>query len=191
MTMTDEAQVAAVSGDAHWQAKMEKLRNRQLPERTLDFYDNVLRQDRDRTQIEKIAADADEDKTDEEKAEAAAAFEAAEAAYNESIVSIPLRALPRPAYEALLNTHEPTEEQEREGEAYNVDTFAPALISACSVDGMTVEMAVEMIGQKNDKGEYEGGILNHGESSVLFRTCTQLNEMVHIDVGKGSRPTLG
>lgn len=45
-----------------------------------------------------------------------------------------LQAVARPVYEALLLAHPPTEAQKTDGQTYNVDTFAPALVAAAVVD---------------------------------------------------------
>jgi len=175
-----EADAAARSGDAHWQAKLRKLRERQLPTRTLEFFDEEARETRDRTNIENIAAQADEKMTADEKAAAQAAYDEAQAAYDDSLISLTFKALPRPEYEALISAHPPTDDQERLGEAYNVDTFAPALIAACSLDPMTEADARDLLAS-----------LNQGESGAMFQTCVQINGTIRVSVGKGSRPTHG
>lgn len=43
-----------------------------------------------------------------------------------------LRAIGAKDYDDLIAKHPPTAEQKKEGGSYNVDTFAPALIAACS-----------------------------------------------------------
>lgn len=47
---------------------------------------------------------------------------------------VSLRAIGAKDYDDLIAKHPPTSEQKKEGGSYNVDTFAPALISACSHD---------------------------------------------------------
>ena len=45
---------------------------------------------------------------------------------------VSLRAIGAKEYDDLIAKHPPTSEQKKEGGSYNVDTFAPALIAACS-----------------------------------------------------------
>lgn len=72
------------------------------------------------------------------------------------------RALPRRAYRDLLDAHPSTEE----GTDWNMETFPPALIAACSIDPVfTVEQATEMW------EEWESGELGR-----MFLLCWQLNE---------------
>ena len=72
----------------------------------------------------------------EEVAELAAAVEAAKTAVDEADARIVLHlhGLARPAYEALILAHPPTEEQEKEGQGYDPESFAPALVALCVVD---------------------------------------------------------
>lgn len=63
----------------------------------------------------------------------------------EVVVTVKYRALPSNDYDELQAAHPPTAEQKRNGQIYNVDTFAPALISAVSWEPkMTVDEAREI-----------------------------------------------
>jgi len=79
-----------------------------------------------------------------------------------SPVAFKLRALKRPEYRALLDSHPPV----KDGADWNADTFPPALIAASCVDpAMTPEQALQAW------EEWEAG-----EMGRLFITCWQLNE---------------
>jgi hypothetical protein len=61
---------------------------------------------------------------------------------NEVVVLMKYRALPSKAYDEMIEAHPPTSEQKKAGQVYNVDTFAPALISAVSLEpALSVEEA--------------------------------------------------
>lgn len=49
-------------------------------------------------------------------------------------VAFTFKSIGRAAFETLLNNHKPTRDQKSEGMTFNPDTFAPALLSASSVD---------------------------------------------------------
>lgn len=61
-----------------------------------------------------------------------------------------LQAVPRPEYEQLLLQHPPTEQQKADGQTYDPDGFAPALVAASVVDPdtgerpLTVEQVTEL-----------------------------------------------
>lgn len=69
------------------------------------------------------------------------ALKAAKADYDAHTVTLTFQALERGRLEALIKEHPPLEEDEEQGAEYHVDTFAPALIAAASVDGMPLEFA--------------------------------------------------
>lgn len=78
----------------------------------------------------------------EERAEQArAARDQTQAAFDEKAVVLQFTALPRKDVEALQTANPPTEQEEADGADYAMDTFAPALISAASLDGMPIEYA--------------------------------------------------
>lgn len=49
-------------------------------------------------------------------------------------IALRYKAISSADYDRLLNDHPPTAAQRRDNNAYNIDTFAPALISACCVE---------------------------------------------------------
>lgn len=78
----------------------------------------------------------------EQRAEQARATLAqAQAAFDEKAVVLRFTALPRKDLEALQNAHPASEQEEAEGADFAMDTFAPALISAASLDGMPLDYA--------------------------------------------------
>lgn len=84
---------------------------------------------------------------------------------NEFIVT--LKAIGSKAYDDMLAAHPPTNEQKKEGNAYNIESFAPALISACSVTpALNVEQATQI---------WESNEWSRGELTELFIGCIEVN----------------
>ena len=80
---------------------------------------------------------------------------------------VTLRAIGSKAYDDMIAGHPPTKEQKAEGGSYNVDTFAPALISACSSNPhLTVDEA-RQVWQSDD--------WSRGELMELFLGCVEVN----------------
>ena len=78
-----------------------------------------------------------------------------------------LRAIGSKAYDVLMGMHHPTAEQKKEGLAYNVDTFGPALIAACSVEPkITPNEAKELW----DSDEW-----SRGEVMAMFSAAVEVN----------------
>ena len=73
--------------------------------------------------------------------DAQADLKEAREAYEAATIILTFQALERGQLEDLIKDHPPTEEEEQEGKEYHTDTFAPALISAASTDGMPLEYA--------------------------------------------------
>src|SRR5215831_3946207 len=60
-------------------------------------------------------------------------------------VTLKYKAIGMRAYDKLVAKHPPKPEQRADGSSFDIDTFAPALISACSVEPeITVEEAKEI-----------------------------------------------
>jgi len=72
---------------------------------------------------------------------AAAELAAARKAYDAEAIVLRFTALERKQLEALQAQHPASETDEANGDDYAMDTFAPALISAASLDGMPAEAA--------------------------------------------------
>ena len=71
------------------------------------------------------------------------------------------------AYDKLVSKNPPTAAQRVDGASFNMDTFAPALISACSV---TPELSPE-----DAKAIWESEDWSRGELMVLFRNAVEIN----------------
>jgi hypothetical protein len=70
-------------------------------------------------------------------------------------------------YDKLVAKHPPTAEQRVEGASFNIDSFAPALISAVSVEPeLTVAQAKQI---------WESSDWSRGDVMVLFRNAIELN----------------
>ncbi|MFD9792093.1 hypothetical protein ACFWXK_14205 [Streptomyces sp. NPDC059070] len=182
----------AVAADAHWAAKMAKLRARRLPERAAKFVDDpLLRTARNETLLKLAAARAEAETAADHQAvperereqwvttrpevvAAELAAGSAQEALDEATVELLFRALPRPAWEQLLREHPPTEEQADQGMEYNVDTYPAALVSASSVDGMSVEEAQELLDAWSDP-----------DAKALFTAALVVNQQLRADLGKG------
>lgn len=80
---------------------------------------------------------------------------------------VTIKAIGSKAYDDLLAAHPPTNEQKKEGTSYNVETFAPALISACSV---TPQLTEEQANQIWTSDEW-----SRGELTELFIGCVEVN----------------
>ena len=70
---------------------------------------------------------------------------AAKKAYDAHTITLRFTALEQQELEDLQNKHPAGEEGEAEGNDFAFDTFAPALISAASLDGMPVEAAARYL----------------------------------------------
>ncbi|MFD6343619.1 hypothetical protein ACFWF9_02690 [Streptomyces roseolus] len=190
--MSGEPPASAVARDAHWAAKMQRLRARRLPERTATFMDDPAAQ---RAVAEASLALAKARADAARKAEEAGApidrrdawidghpevlaadaqLAQANAALEDATITLTFRALPRPAWEALLKDHPPTEDGADQGHEYNVETFPAALISASSTDGMTVEEAQELLDSWSDP-----------DAKALFTAAMLVNQVQRADLGKG------
>lgn len=76
-------------------------------------------------------------------------------------------ALGSKAYDDLIAEHPPTKDQKSDGAVWNPDTFAPALVSACSVEPkIDNDSAVEVFASES---------WSRGELSDLFMAVVRLN----------------
>lgn len=173
--------VQAVALDAHWAAKMQKLRDRQLAEATfvvcddVDIktrYDRAVRAQQTAQAMLKAATSGD---AEVQKEAELADKELAEAktAYDEASIPIRFRALPRPALEALYKAHKPSEQQIEDGEEWGAGFYA-ALISAASVDGMSEADAQELL-----------DAWSLAEANAMFNAAMGVQSTTRSDLGKG------
>ncbi|MGW1801585.1 hypothetical protein ACWCQN_38120 [Streptomyces sp. NPDC001984] len=198
---TVEPPAAAVAKDAHWAAKMARLRARKLPERPLSICDDdgaktavtdaalELAKARAAAMAECAEQGIREDQRDAWVASnpqvvvADAALTDAQDALDAATIRLTFRALPRPVWAQLLLDHAPTEAQADQGMEYNVDTFPAALVSAChverdeageAVEGMSVADAQELLDSWGD-----------ADAKALFTAALLVNQTLHVDLGKG------
>ncbi|WP_030756540.1 hypothetical protein [Streptomyces sp. NRRL F-5135] len=178
---TSEPPAAAVAQDAHWAAKMQRLRDRRLAEAVFTVCDDLdVKRRYDRAARAKDTAETllntttDGDTDAQKEADAAREeWTAAKTAYDAAAIPIRLRALPRTAMEALYAEHKPTEEEQEEGRDW-APSFHAALISAASVDGMTVDEAQELL-----------DTWSLAEANALFNAALSVQQTTRSDLGKG------
>jgi hypothetical protein len=110
------------------------------------------------------------------KAAADAATELTEAkkAFDKGSVTLRFTALPRVELEALQKKHPPTEEDEADGQDYAMATFAPALISAASLDRMPLEDAQNFL-----------DTWSAADAAALWRAAWTIQHQQRTDLGKG------
>lgn len=77
------------------------------------------------------------------------------------------RSIGRARFEKMLEDHKPTKQQKDQGNIYNPDTFAPALLSAASVEPeISLEQAQEM---------FDSEMWNSAELAKLFLAAQEAN----------------
>ncbi len=101
-------------------------------------------------------------------------LEDAQKAFDEVSVTLRFTALERKALEDLRKQHPPTEEDEANGLDYALETFAPALISAASLDGMPLEDA-----------QYFLDTWSSADATDLWRAAWNIQHQKRSDLGKG------
>lgn len=171
----------AVAQDAHWAATRERLaaRTRATARMTI-CDDHTVKEALSRAQFAARSAQAAVDATDTSENRAALAtakeaLDAAQAAFDEAAIVLRFQAIERPVLEKLKKNHPPTEEQAEDGYAFNVDTFAPALIAAASLDGITEDDAREYLDTWSE-----------AEAITLWNTAYGVQgDASRLDVGKG------
>jgi len=82
-------------------------------------------------------------------------------------VTLKYQAIGMMAYDRLVAKHPPKPEQRADGSSFDMDTFAPALIAACSVD--------PEISPQEAKEIWESEDWSRGDVMVLFRNAVELN----------------
>lgn len=213
-TQVKDPPAQAVAKDAHWSAKLQRLRDRQPMTAIVTFHDdeaaervvevgrevNAARRTarlalgKDMTPAEQKAISAETIEAHPGVQAALGKLEEAKAAQAAADVAIELRGLPADVYEDLVGEHPPTEAQRSTGETYNVHRFAPVLIATCCTDPMTPAEAASLIGGEyleadGDWSDHVAASLTQGESSFLFQSAVQVNQNARVSVGKGSGPT--
>ena len=85
----------------------------------------------------------------------------------EQEVTLTFRAIGMREYDRLVGKHPPKTDQRAEGASFNIDTFAPALIAACSVEPDLTEADALEIWNSPD--------WSRGDLMVLFRNAVDVN----------------
>lgn len=141
-----------------WDALAKRLNSIKKPVRTFrlcddpDIRDRYLAATRDAEQneayVKSLGKDADpaaRTVVEQEAAQAKAELLAAKKAYDAHTITLRFTALEQQQLEDLQKEHPASEEDESAGNDFAFDTFAPALISAASLDGMPVEDAARFL----------------------------------------------
>jgi hypothetical protein len=82
-------------------------------------------------------------------------------------VTLKYQAIGMRAYDRLVAKHPPKPEQRAEGASFDIDSFAPALIAACSVEPELTTTEAKQIWESED--------WSRGDVMVLFRNAVELN----------------
>lgn len=82
-------------------------------------------------------------------------------------VTLKYQAIGMRAYDRLVGKHPPKPDQRAEGSSFDIDTFAPALIAACSVDPEISPTEAKKLWDSED--------WSRGDVMVLFRNAVELN----------------
>jgi hypothetical protein len=106
--------------------------------------------------------------------EAAADLAAAQQAFDKAAIVLRFKALPRQELETLQNAHPASETEEAEGAEYAMESFAPALIAAASVDGMPIEYARQCL-----------DTWSAADAQALWRAAWNVQHATRTDLGKG------
>lgn len=172
---------AAVAADAHWAATQERLASRTRPTAALTICDDLdvrVALDTAKSILRRTKAAAEDRQDDTTGPIAVARAEQdladAQAAFDEVAIVLRFRALPRKDFEALKKAHPATEEQAEDGHDINVESLGPELISASSVDGMTVDAAREYLDTWSE-----------AEAAELFNAAWGVQQTTRMDLGKG------
>ncbi|MGO1025562.1 hypothetical protein ACTOXX_33865 [Streptomyces rubiginosohelvolus] len=171
----------AVAADAHWQAKLAKLRARTRPTVALTICDDEELKKAAATArfLEQQAKEAAEQKPGDKASQAAAKaasehLASAQAALDEASVELRFQALPRSDFRELLAAHPPTEEQADKGYDHNPDTMAPVLIATASLDPLTEEDAAQFLAD-----------WSQAEGERLYSAALRVQQTDRMDLGKG------
>ncbi|WP_405889479.1 hypothetical protein OG427_02835 [Streptomyces sp. NBC_00133] len=196
-----EPHPAAVARDAHWSAKMARLKARKLPERSLRLCDDdeakknatdaALELAKARTVARAESIDQGVSEVDREEwtvarpdvVSAQLRLDTAERALEDATVVLTFRALPRPAWEQLLRDHPPTEAQADQGMEYNVETYPAALIAVCHIE--RDESGGEVPGMSEQEAQELLDAWPDSEAKALFTCALLVNQTLRADLGKG------
>jgi hypothetical protein len=98
-------------------------------------------------------------------------------------MELTLRTLPPPEWEALVELHSATQEQQEQGHRWNPTTFRPAVLAACVVP----EDGEQPLTADDWEQIVKDGQLAAGEYNALFTAAVNLNLRAPASaVGNGS-----
>lgn len=139
----------------------------------------------------RLAVRPDDNTIQDEEWEATSALEAlrARAVKEDAVVTVRFRSIGRHAWDDLIRSHPPTDQQIAEAKAsgmgdlnFNSDTFPPAVVAA-SLD--EPKMTVDEVAAIWDSPEW-----NQAELGILFAAALEVNNSRHtLDLGKDSSGT--
>lgn len=178
---TPQPPAEAVSKDAHWAAKLDRLRNRKRPTATVTICDDhevkqaLAEATRDHARAQ-ILADADPKDTAAQAAvqKAADKLATAQEAFDAEAIVLWFQAIEHEDLQTLMDAHPATEAQAEEGYDFNKDTLTPILVSESSMDGLTVDDAKHFL-----------KTWGRGEVETLSNAVFAVQRDVRMDVGKG------
>ncbi|MCY0938850.1 hypothetical protein [Streptomyces sp. H34-S4] len=180
----------AVARDAHWASKLARLRARQLPEQVLQLCDDAATQkrlDQAKLNLARLRmADAETGGEQTELEAAQAELVAAQAAFDEVSDRLVFRALPRPVLDGLIRQNPPTEDQAESGDAWNPESFPPALVAAAYIERDEDGQVVEGLTVEDAQGLLDSWPI--AEANALFAAAwqaQQINRSTVTELGKG------
>lgn len=167
-----------VARDPHWADKMARLRNRKPTQRsiTVPLDPEALHALEDaKAALVRAYQDAGDDEPSETVLEPLrTAVDVAQALVDETTERLTFRRLPDDVYERLIAEHQPGDDDKAKGFTYNRLTFPPALMAACSIDGMPVEDATELLtAMSNGEAEFVLGLLVALNRSIALQVETR------------------
>jgi hypothetical protein len=170
-----------------WDALEKRLDQVKKPVRTFtlcqdtDIRDRLHRAQHADDKAQKLLADLDKDTEPDVRAiyakeakDTAAELAAAKKAYDDHVIVLRFTALERTHLEKLQADNPPSETDEARGDAYAMDTFAPALISAASLDGMPAAKAQQYL-----------DTWATGDANGLWQAAWSVQHTQRTDLGKG------
>lgn len=174
------------STTSNWDALQARLDKVKKPVSTFrlcddaDIRDRYLTAQRDAEQadayLKSLPEGADADAralVDRQAKDTKTELAAAKKAYDAHTITLRFTALERQELEDLQNKHPASEQDEEKGNDFASDTFAPALISAASLDGMPVEAASRYL-----------NTWTSGDASALWRAAWNVQHTQRTDLGK-------
>jgi hypothetical protein len=175
------------STTSSWDALEKRLDQVKKPVRTFklcqdtDIRDRYREAEYDNEQAQKVLKDLPKDADADARAiyqaqvrSAAAELAAAKKAYDAEVIVLRFAALERKDLEKLQKDNPPSEAEESEGKDFAMDTFAPALIAAASLDGMPAAAAQKYL-----------DTWHASDAAALWNAAWSIQHQQRTDLGKG------